>query len=289
MSDSLYLRWSSSLGTSLEHLRPSCKQEFHDVLCHFMWPTWTTVLGYLVSLSSAPVLHPLGQWRGHKLCLLANGLFQVRDLEIWKGGICVRDWGNWHSFIFFLEFYMHKDDTIAPEIRVRDLHVRPCQAIGAQPDFQLTGQRRVARDLAAGGDTPLSCTWFGAEIGHIYCLGPALDGWTRNIVLDDSVNVRPAHFGGSESPAQIHLVNRMVGMVNSDPSHVGTSLQCMTALSWHRRQFCSLALTCVAQNMTNISSAGCFSSQIMAQNAAMNFWQAYILLILFRTWRFFWP
>ena len=33
----------------------------------------------------------LGQWRGHKLCLLANGLFQVRDLEIWKGGICVRD------------------------------------------------------------------------------------------------------------------------------------------------------------------------------------------------------
>ena len=53
---------------------------------------------------------------------------------------------------------MHKDDTIAPEIRVRDLHVRPCQAHRGQPDFQLTGQRRVARDLAAGGDTPLRCT-----------------------------------------------------------------------------------------------------------------------------------
>lgn len=41
---------------------------------------------YLVSLSSAPVLHPLGQWRGHKLCLLANGLFQVKDElpEIWQ-------------------------------------------------------------------------------------------------------------------------------------------------------------------------------------------------------------
>ena len=39
--------------------------------------------------------------------------------------------------------------------------------------------------------------------------------------------------------------------------------------------------------MTNISSAGCFSSQIMAQNAAMNFWQAYILLILFRLDGFF--
>lgn len=41
---------------------------------------------YLVSLSSAPVLHPLGQWRGHKLCLLANGLFQVKNQlpEIWQ-------------------------------------------------------------------------------------------------------------------------------------------------------------------------------------------------------------
>ena len=40
---------------------------------------------YLVALSRAPVLHPLGQWKGHKLCLLANALFQVQDEvpEMW--------------------------------------------------------------------------------------------------------------------------------------------------------------------------------------------------------------
>ena len=178
----------------LDYLWPSCKQEFHAVLCILMWQTWRNMRLPGVAVLGAGATSPgtversqavpVGQWAfsGAKWARRAGPQSPSSAVHQWKEGFVLET--DLKRLTCFLEFYMHtvhKNGTIAPECR------GPGPSAIRAPDFELTGEKT-------------SCQRSGSRWRH-----------ATQLHLEDSL-LRPAEMAQNHGPPNniMHLVNRMV-------------------------------------------------------------------------------